>query len=142
MATPNMRDDDSWYSPPFDTGPGGYKMRLRVYANGYGIGAGTHVSVYVCLMRGEHDDQLKWPFQSGIVIQLLNQKRDQEHIVKLLCFIDDDESTARVTSSGKGIGLGFSQFIAHTRVESTTRTTQYLQSDCLKWRAMVCYVKM
>ena len=103
-------------------------MCLRVDAND-GDGAGTHVSVHVCLMRGEHDDQLKWPFQGVIVIQLLNQKKDQEHIVEIINFI-----TARVTSSGKGIALGFTQCISHARVESTTRTTQYLHNDCLKWR--------
>ena len=52
-----------WYSPGFYNSPGGYKMCLRVDANG--SGKGTHVSCYVYLMSGEYDDILEWPFKGG-----------------------------------------------------------------------------
>ncbi len=51
-------------------------MRLRVDANGDGNGKGTHVSVYICLMRGDNDDNLKWPFKGTIEVSLLNQLED------------------------------------------------------------------
>ena len=38
---------------------------------------GTHVSVFTCLMRGEFDSHLKWPFRGDITIQLLNQLEDR-----------------------------------------------------------------
>ena len=134
----HKRDGDSWYSPPFYTRPVGYKMCLRVNANGSGNGAGTHVSVGVCLMRGEHDDRLKWPFQGNITIQLLNQKKDQEHLAKTIPFDDNAIAggyAARVTSGEYATKvLGRHQFISHTAVQSTTVTTQYLHNDCLKCR--------
>ena len=68
-----------WYSPPFYTHPQGYKMCLRVYANGNGDGKGTHVSVSAYLMRGEFDDHLKWPFQGRVVLQLCNHLEDKRH---------------------------------------------------------------
>ena len=34
-------------------------MCIRVDANGCGDGTGTHVSVFVCLMRGEYERKLK-----------------------------------------------------------------------------------
>ena len=46
-------------------------MCLRVDANGNKDGAGTHVSVSVNLMRGEHDDKLTWPFRGDITIKLV-----------------------------------------------------------------------
>ena len=49
---------DTWYSPPFYSHIGGYKMCFRVDANGVVDGAGTHVSVFVYLMRGEYDYDL------------------------------------------------------------------------------------
>ena len=55
-------EGDNWYSPSFYTHPRGYRMCLRVYADGNDDGKGTHVSVFVRLMRGEHDNYLKWPF--------------------------------------------------------------------------------
>ena len=48
-----------WYSPPFYFDEG-YKLCVAVYANGKGAGAGTHVSVELLQMRGEHDDKLNW----------------------------------------------------------------------------------
>ena len=48
-----------WHSPPFYFDDG-YMLCLAVYANGKGAGAGTHVSVELMQMRGEHDDKLEW----------------------------------------------------------------------------------
>jgi hypothetical protein len=48
------RSGKVWYSPPFYYGEG-YKMCLAVHANGVGEGAGTHVSVTLSLLKGEHD---------------------------------------------------------------------------------------
>ena len=53
-----------WHSRPFYY-RGGYKMYLAVHANGVGEGAGTHVSVAMFHLRGEYDDQLKWPERCG-----------------------------------------------------------------------------
>ena len=43
----------SIYSPPFYTGRNGYKMCIRAYLNGDGIGYNTHVSIFFVLMKGE-----------------------------------------------------------------------------------------
>ena len=51
--TQHKKDDDTWCSTPFYSGPQGYKMRLKVHANGRGIGAGTHVTVFVQIIQGE-----------------------------------------------------------------------------------------
>ena len=60
----HKQEGDYWYSPPFYSHKGGYKMCLKVYANGCGDGKGTHVSVYIYLMKGEFDDNLEWPFDA------------------------------------------------------------------------------
>ena len=61
--------NSEWYSPPFYTHYRGYKMCLGVDANGYDDGKGSHVSVFVYMMKGEYDDSLKWPFRGYITIQ-------------------------------------------------------------------------
>ena len=38
-----------------------------------------HVSCYVCLMTGENDDTLEWPFQGKLTMELLNQLEDENH---------------------------------------------------------------
>ena len=50
---------NEWCSDPVYSHFGGYKMCLRVYANGNGARNSNHVSVYAYLMRGDNNDNLK-----------------------------------------------------------------------------------
>ena len=71
----------SIYSPPFYTGRNGYKMCIRAYLNGDGIGAGTHLSVFFVLMRGEYDPLLNWPFDYKVSLILVAQG-NRRHIIQ------------------------------------------------------------
>ncbi|XP_064385189.1 TNF receptor-associated factor 4-like [Halichondria panicea] len=124
----HKRDDDSWYSPPVYTHHQSYKICLRVDANGWGIGKGTHVSVFVCLMRGEFDNSLKWPFRGVISYQLLNQVNGKDHKTNTVTYDDkvSNECCTRVTEGERGGGRGQPQFIAHTELEPN-----YLRNDTL-----------
>ena len=51
-----------WYSLPFYVASG-YKMCLAVYANGIGSAHGTQISLSVCLLKGEFDEELTWPVE-------------------------------------------------------------------------------
>ena len=73
-----MEQDTEYLSPPFYSHPKGHKLCLSVFANCKNIGKSTHVSVYVTLMRGEYDDQLKWPFEADIVVELCNWKKTRD----------------------------------------------------------------
>ena len=63
----------SLYSPPFYSSPHGYRVCLRAYLNGDGTGRGTHISLYVVLMKSEYDDILTWPFAHNVTLTLINQ---------------------------------------------------------------------
>ena len=126
-----------WYSPPFYTGPGGYKICLKVYADDKVDGTGTHVSVFVTLMRGEHDDKLTWPFRGNITIQLMNQNSDEDNVEYTVVF--DDRTATHEDVSGRVTvriraknGWGRCKFISHTKLESATK--QYIKNDCIKFR--------
>ena len=71
-----------WTSPAFYSHALGYKMCLRVNSNGYGEGKGTHISVYVSLMRGENDERLTWPLRAIFRVALLNQLDNSGHFEK------------------------------------------------------------
>ena len=60
------------FSPPFYSHHGGYKLYLQIHPNGYGEGYNTHLSVYVCIAKGEYDDKLKWPFRLGVTVEMFN----------------------------------------------------------------------
>ena len=72
------RSQISFYSPAFYTDPYGYKMCLRVYLNGDGMGKGTHISLFFVVMQGEYDALLRWPFRQKVTLFLLDQG-NQEH---------------------------------------------------------------
>ncbi|XP_077187305.1 TNF receptor-associated factor 1-like [Paroedura picta] len=67
----------SLYSPCFHTSRYGYKLRLKLFLNGDGTGAGTHLSLFLVVMKGEYDFQLKWPFQHKVTFTLLDQVSQQ-----------------------------------------------------------------
>ena len=68
----------SLYSPPFYTSPHGYRLCLRAYLNGDGDGKGTHISLFVVIMKSEFDDLLAWPFTHEVTLTLINQKYPTE----------------------------------------------------------------
>ena len=71
----------SIYSPPFYTSRFGYKLCVRAYLNGDGVGHETHLSVFIVVMKGEYDALLPWPFRHKISLVLLDQGH-HKHIVQ------------------------------------------------------------
>ena len=63
----------SIYSPPFYMSPHGYRLCLRTYLYGDGSGKGTHISLFIVVMKSEYDDLLAWPFQHKVTLTLINQ---------------------------------------------------------------------
>ena len=54
-------------------------MCLQVYPDGYGLGEGRYLSAFACMMIGEMDNALKWPFTGEVRFSLLNQVWDSNH---------------------------------------------------------------
>ena len=122
--TKKKEDDEDWYSDPFYTHEEGYKMQLNVLPGGYDKGKETYLSVYLYLLKGPHDDKLRWPLEKKFKVTLLNQSSDTEH-----------HSVTRSVDGGKRIICSSdskdvwhkSQFIKTL----TLQHSQYLKSDSL-----------
>ena len=133
------RNDMEWYSDPFYTHPQGYKICVRIDANGYDIGRGTHVSLYTCFMRGDYDNKLTWPFCGKILIELRNHNSDNHH-EDTICYNDSvpdyEEYARRVTlgNTTKSRGWGNPKFISHEVLKKSDSKTQYLKDNCLQFR--------
>ncbi len=123
------------FSSGFSTSEKGYKMCLRVDANGEGAGAGTHVSVYAYLMKGDHDDTLTWPFTGSVTFELLNQLEDKNHYKLTLTFPADSVGSQQVVEGERGRGWGNPEFISNAALNYNASTnTQYLKDDTLVFR--------
>ncbi|XP_073907226.1 TNF receptor-associated factor 1 isoform X2 [Castor canadensis] len=70
----------SLFSPAFYTAKYGYKLCLRLYLNGDGMGKRTHLSLFIVIMRGEYDALLQWPFRNKVTFMLLDQN-NREHAI-------------------------------------------------------------
>ena len=135
----HKKDDDSWYSHPFFSSPGGYKLCLSVYANGHHDGKGTHISIFVRLMKGKNDDKLQWPFEHNVTYAILNWKRDENHVINTTQFKDASSQTKSLVTSGERafVGPGKVRFLSHALLYgSRDERVQYLHEDCLCWRVL------
>ena len=111
----------------------GYKMCLRVYPAGNGSGKDTHLSAYLYLMKGPHDDELTWSLRGKFEVKLLNQISDCEHHSWTMNYDDSttDVPAGRITGGDIGRGWGRPQFISNEDLHKVTLTCQYLKDNCI-----------
>ena len=106
----------SIFSLPFYSGRYGYKMCLRLYIMGDGIGKGTHLSLFFVVMRGEFDNVLQWPFTHKVTFKLINQAGGRDIVDT---FQPDPMSTSfRKPKSDMNVASGCPRFISHTELEN------------------------
>ena len=132
--------DKNWFSPAFYTSPGGYKMCLCIAPNGSDSGKNTNVSCGVCLMSGEYDNILEWPFQGEVTIELLNQLKNRNHYKKDISYDESIPQEARKKVVGKryGEGWGYLLYISHSQLGyNSSLNCQYLKNDTLYFRVSV-----
>ena len=100
-----QRKADPLLSPPWYTLPCGYLLQVLLYLNGYGRCLGTHASVFVTIVRGDHDDGLPWPVTGTLSMGVLDSYQNARPIVKtfrLSCSYDKptQESDTDIIATG------------------------------------------
>jgi len=133
-----IKNNEEYYVyDPFLAFEGGYQMIVSICVSGCHEGNGTHISMYVHLMKGPHDDELQqlgyWPFSGVIEIALLNQFKDECHCYKYIALDENvlSNCTARVTVDSKiGFGCGLDQ----GWLLSGLNNTVFLRNDSLHFR--------
>ena len=108
--------DYTWHSEPFYTHRGGYKMQLQLNPGGFGVGKGTHLSFFVCIMRGENDDKLQWPFRGRVIVQAYNRGTntwDKDSAILFNGAINNESCIKPQDDSVSSIGVGITRYIAN-----------------------------
>ncbi len=106
----------SIFSLPFHTGRYGYKMCLRLYILGDGIGKNTHMSLFFVVMKGEFDNILPWPFTHKVTFKLINQTGSRDIIDTFQP--DPMSSSFRKPKSDMNIASGCPRFASHTELKN------------------------
>ena len=90
------------------------------------------MSVYVPILEGQYDDQLKWPLIGKVTFMLLNQLEDKNHHQYTM------EMTAEKNAQSGGAAWGRPHFIPHSSLDyDAVNNTQYLKDDTLYFRMSV-----
>ena len=118
-----------WYSEPFYSHIGGYKMRAEVHAGGVHAGEGSHISLYIALMRGENDDNLQWPFRGKITVQVFCYNAWSSGSTIVIDHTADDACASKplVDSIGNP-SWGVYKFVPHASLDHG--------SDCIRFRVL------
>ena len=105
------------HSAPCFTSKYGYKFCLRLYLHGDGMGRGTHLSLFLVIMKSEYDDILQWPFQKKIKFKLINQQdRGKDHVEQM--FANKDSSSFQKPKKEMNIASGCPLFAPLSGLET------------------------
>ena len=121
----------SIFSLPFYTSRYGYKMCLRLYILGDGIGKGTYMSLFFVIMKGEFDNVLHWPFTHKVTFKLLNQGSGRDVVDTFQP--DPMSSSFRKPKSDMNIASGCPRFVSHTEL----RNNGFIADDTIFIKCMV-----
>jgi len=136
--TKKMMTTERWQGDPFFAFWRGYKMHFSVYPGGNGEGEGTHLSLYLHLMKGPYDDRLEqsgyWPLRGTFKIELLDQLNDNNHVYYLSFDNAPNSFTDRVIEKSRK-GWGNPIFLSH----STLFSSSYLKHDKLYFQISYQY---
>lgn len=122
------------FSRAFHSSRYGYRMCGKIYVNGNNDGEGTHISIYIVIMKGPHDSFLPWPFPHRVKVMLMARTGD-----KLLDYtgtirpISHQEAFQRPISATNP-EVGFSKFVSHSVLE---HSDTYLHNDSFRIKIIV-----
>ncbi len=133
IAVPNftalLTSRRCWISTPRCVYPGRFRIYIKVWPNGWLEGAGSHVSVWLSIMKGDNDGDTEAIADCTVTIQLLNQHRDQDHVTVKRRFQWNRQCDPVFT------GTISNTFLPHTELDwNITQQTQYLRNDCLQFK--------
>ena len=119
-------------SHPFYTSNHGYKLCLRAYLYGDGSGKGTHISLFIVLMKSEYDDILSWPFRHRVTLYLINQDNPLSAEAAIMRkFVPNPESSSfQKPKDTFNIASGFPEFAEL----SVMNDSSFVKNDTIYFR--------
>ncbi|XP_041091381.1 TNF receptor-associated factor 2-like [Polyodon spathula] len=122
------------HSPAFLSHPFGYRLCLRLYPCGDGVGWGSHVSLFLCVMRGEWDDVLPWPFRHRVTFSCLDASGGGSDVRE--AFLPDPLSASfQKPRAAVNVASGCPLFIRHSLLLAPHNP--YLRNDTLYIKAVI-----
>ena len=89
-------------------------------------GDGTHVALFVHVMRGDYDELLEWPFSKGFKLSIKDQSdvmESQHHITKKVVAQSELSAFQKPVAPFNVIGFGYPDF-ASTEIFNQPKYTK------------------
>lgn len=115
---------NDFYTPTFYSSPKGYCMRIKLYVMET-ESEKIYLSVCPGILKGEFDEELKWPLVGKMTCKILNQVEDEQHLKR----------TIDLESLVPGTFLGYTSFLFEAH--ELAKNTHYLKDDTLYLGVMV-----
>jgi len=137
----------SIYSPSFYTSETGYKLCIRLYLNGDGTARGTHLSIFLVILRGKYDALLKWPFSYRVSFCLFDQRtliesdevRQAKHIIE--SFRPDTNSISfQRPCSAMNIASGIPKFFPLVDLDQPEEINRYIINDTMFIKILIDFI--
>ncbi len=137
----------SIYSPAFYTSISGYKVCARLYLNGDGSARGTHISIFLVILRGPYDSLLKWPFSQRVSFCLYDQRTmiekngtvQPKHIIE--SFRPDTSSVSfQRPCSAMNIASGIPKFFSLSELNRPTNENLYIVNDTMYIKIFIDFI--
>ena len=125
-------NNERWCSPVLLTHKNGYHFRLKIDVNGWS--SSDAIAVVVSIVKGDHDDELPWPFEGVITVRVLNQIGDSGHSkAKHFMFCGGGLECQRVVDETlPEFGCWCDRLISHRTLNyKPSKNCQYLKDDSL-----------
>jgi len=116
------------FSDPFFTDRYGYQLCAKAFLGGEGDARGTHLSLYVIVMRGPWDEILPWPFRHKFTISLLDQRNVLRKSNLTEHFSPNTTSSFDKPATIMNVGAGVTKFVPHAVIE---QNDTYLCNDTI-----------
>ena len=114
-------EETAIFSPAFYTSQYGYKLKLKAYLNGRDRGRGTHLSLYIIIMKGEYDPLLDWPYNMKVTFYLLDQSERRQHRSHTLSpnlSLPNIKVVFNRPTGKENLGIGNPCFVPHDLLDS------------------------
>jgi hypothetical protein len=137
----------SIYSPHFYTSNAGYKLCARLYLNGDGSARGSHISIFLVILRGPYDKLLTWPFSYRVSFCLYDQRTmietngvtQPKHIIE--SFRPDTNSISfQRPASAINIASGIPKFLSLAEFNRPVNENLYIINDTIYIKILIDFI--
>ena len=114
----------------------GYKLKLSMNPDGYGDRAGTHISLYIALMKGANDAIIPWPFHKRLTFTLIDQQESlnyRENRVMAYTTSPEFEDLFGRPMTDQNPGSPLDNFVSHDKL----RERRYIVNDTILIQLLV-----